>query len=1057
MPPRQAHRGGHYLPIPISSSSDSSPPSTPAPLPTPSFEATPSGSSFETDPSEGSYDQTPEHIPLSPDPYFMDIEVDVVHDNPVHGDHPAAPAADIPPAPAAHIPPAPAAPIPAAQPQPAPTDPAMIALLELMAEMVNLQYQALNAQREAQRAQPAPVPTTSHPDFLKIVMIMKNLGTKHYQGDTDPFEADAWLHNLEQNFAATRCPEEFKKDVAVYYLEKDAISWWSCVERNFGDFNLSWADFRTAFVRKYFPPEARDRLEIKFMELVQGGLSVRKYEAEFTRLRKYVHYGREDEMMIIRKFLRGLNPYIRSRLEAVEFHRLADLVERAVNVEEAIAAERASSSNATQPRRPSVPFQPQPHSAVQRGRGGRAFRGGRSGGPRPRTPTCFTCGQLGHVRRDCPTVGQFQPAVPSHITCFTCGERGHYATSCPRTHLAQPVVSSARPARPVNPPLPLPPAKRQATAGRAYALELPGPSGPPQGPISGTLLVGGISAHILFDSGATHSFVALEVASRFDGEFTKVNLSIPVLTPGDQVLETEGCILRVPIIIQDMIFPADLLVLPLERYEVILGMDWLSSYRAHLDCGRGKIVFERDTQPPLAYHGIVPSVGASLVSALRIESLLEKGEEVYLVALVAGPVEDEKEQNMEEIPVVREYEDVFKALEGLPPSRSNLFSITLEPGSAALAKAPYRMAPAELAELKQQLADLLDKGFIRPSSSPWGAPVLFVKKKDGSMRLCIDYRGINNVTIKDKYPLPRIDELLDQLQGASWFSKIDLASGYHQIPISEADIMKTAFRTRYGHFEEVGFLGHRVSEEGVAVDPEKIAAIKEWPHPTSVTEIRSFLGLAGYYRKFFQGFASISKPLTRLTGKGIAYEWSIETEKAFEKLKEALTTAPILALPKPNQPYTVYRDASHVGLGCVLMQEDKVIAYASRQLRKHEVNYPTHDLEMAAVVFALRIWRSYLYGEKIQVFTDHKSLKYLFTQLDLNLRQRRWMEFIADYDMQILYHPGKANVVADALSRRKVDVDIEKELQNLEAELKMIRLAALEGEEREPLGLQAVS
>ncbi|XP_022572856.1 uncharacterized protein LOC111214369 [Brassica napus] len=563
-----------------------------------------------------------------------------VHDSPVHGDHPAAhasPAAHIPPAPTAYIPPAPAAPIPAAQPQPAPTDPAKIALLELMAEMVNLQYQALNAQQEAQHAQPAPVPTTSHPDFLKIVMIMKNLGTKHYQEGTDPFEADAWLHNLEQNFAATRCPEEFKKDVAVYYLEKDAIT----------------------FVRKYFPPEAPDRLEIKFMELVHGGLSVRKYEAEFTRLRKYVHYGRVDEMMIIRKFLRGLNPYIRSRLEAVEFHRLSDLVERAVNVEEAIAAERASSSNPAQPRRPSVPFQPQPHSA------------------------------LGDIRRDCPTVGQFQPAVPSHITCFTCEEGGHYVTSCPRTHLAEPVVSSARPVRPVNPPLPLPPAKCQATSGRAYALELPGASGPPQALISG----------------ATHSFVAPEVASRFDGEF-KVNLSIPVLTPGDQVLETEVCILRVPIIIQDMVFPAHLLVLPSERYK-------------------------------------------------------EKGEEVYLVTLVVGPVEDEKEQNMEEIPVVREYEDVFKALEGLPPSRSNPFSITLEPGSSAIAKAPYRMAPAELAELKHQLADLLDKCFIHPSSSPWGAPVLFVKNKDGSMQLCIDYRGINNVTIKDKYPLLRIDELLD--------------------------------------------------------------------------------------------------------------------------------------------------------------------------------------------------------------------------------------------------------------------------------------------------------
>ncbi|KAF8050753.1 hypothetical protein N665_1891s0003 [Sinapis alba] len=362
------------------------------------------------------------------------------------------------------------------------------------------------------------------------------------------------------------------------------------------------------------------------------------------------------------------------------------------------------------------------------------------------------------------------------------------------------------------------------------------------------------------------------------------------------------------------------------------------------------------------------------------------------------------------------------------------------------------MAPAELAELKQQLADFLEKGFVRSSSSPWEAPVLFVKKKDGSMRLCIDYRGINNMTIKNKYPLPRIDELLDQLQGESWFSKIDLASGYHQIPISETDIMKTAFWTCYKHFEfivmpfgltnapaafmqehgrhlplvlerlrdqklfaklskcrfwkrEVGFLGHRVSEQGVVVDPENISTIKDWPHPTFVTEIQSFLGLVGYYRNFFQGFGSISKSLTRLTGKGVAYEWSSETEEAFDKLKEALTFATILALPKPNQPYIVYTDTSHVGLGCVLMQGDK----------------------------------------------------YLFTQPDLKLRKRRWMEFVADYDMQILYHPGKAYVVADALSRRKVDVDVEKEIQNLEAEFKMISLDALEGEEGEPLGLQALS
>ncbi|CAA7039969.1 unnamed protein product [Microthlaspi erraticum] len=232
---------------------------------------------------------------------------------------------------------------------------------------------------------------------------------------------------------------------------------------------------------------------------------------------------------------------------------------------------------------------------------------------------------------------------------------------------------------------------------------------------------------------------------------------------------------------------------------------------------------------------------------------------------------------------------------------------------------------------------------------------------------------------------------------------------------------------------EIGFLGHRVSEQGVSADPEKIEVIRDWPRPTNVTEVRSFLGLAGYYRKFVSGFSSIAKPMTKLTGKGVPFVWSDDVEKAFVKLKEALTTAPVLTLPEP------------------------VLAYASRQLRKHEENYPTHDLEMAAVVFALRIWRSYLYGESVQVFTDHQSLKYLFTQGDLNLRQRRWMEFIADYDLKIQYHPGKANVVADALSRRKLEVCREKELEALNNEFQIIRLSALEGESSEPLGFQAVN
>jgi hypothetical protein len=219
---------------------------------------------------------------------------------------------------------------------------------------------------------------------------------------------------------------------------------------------------------------------------------------------------------------------------------------------------------------------------------------------------------------------------------------------------------------------------------------------------------------------------------------------------------------------------------------------------------------------------------------------------------------------------------------------------------------------------------------------------------------------------------------------------------------------------------EVAFLGHVINREGICVDPNKVSTVVEWERPSTVKEVRSFLGMAGYYRRFVKDFSIIAKPMTMLTHKGVKFQWTQECERSFCLLKDRLVSAPILTLPEFGERFTVYSDASRVGLGCVLMQNGKVIAYASRQLRKHEENYPTHDLELAAVVFALKLWRHYLYGATCDIFTDHKSLKYIFTQKDLNLRQRRWLELIKDYDLNIQYTPGKGNVVADALSRKSV-------------------------------------
>ncbi|GKA02017.1 hypothetical protein Tco_0674682 [Tanacetum coccineum] len=474
-----------------------------------------------------------------------------------------------------------------------------------------------------------------------------------------------------------------------------------------------------------------------------------------------------------------------------------------------------------------------------------------------------------------------------------------------------------------------------------------------------------------------------------------------------------------------------------------------------------------------------------------------KGIHVFLANITATKDEDKsKEKRLEDVPVVQEFPEVFpEDLPGIPPTRQVEFRIDLIPGATPVARAPYRLAPSEMKELAEQLQELTDKGFIRPSSSPWGAPVLFVKKKDGSFRMCIDYRELNKLTVKNRYPLPRIDDLFDQLQGSSIYSKIDLRSGYHQLRVREEDIPKTAFRTRYGHYEfqvmsfgltnapavfmdlmnrvckpyldkfvivfiddiliyskskkeheehlrqilkllkkeelyakfskcefwisRVQFLGHVIDCRGIHIDPAKIESIKDWASPKTPTEIHQFLGLAGYYRRFIKGFSKIAKSMTKLTQKGVKFDWGDKQEAAFQLLKQKLCSAPILALPEGSKDFIAYYDASKKGLGAVLMQREKVIYYASRQLKIHEKNYTTHDLELGAVVFALKIWRHYLYGTKCTVFTDHKSLQHILDQKELNMRKRRWLELLSDYDCEIHYHPGKANVVADALSRKE--------------------------------------
>ncbi|WMV50946.1 hypothetical protein MTR67_044331 [Solanum verrucosum] len=435
----------------------------------------------------------------------------------------------------------------------------------------------------------------------------------------------------------------------------------------------------------------------------------------------------------------------------------------------------------------------------------------------------------------------------------------------------------------------------------------------------------------------------------------------------------------------------------------------------------------------LEWEGVYKPKQAKIISSIRASKLVKQGCLAYLAHVRDVEIEA---PSIGFIPVVSEFSEVFpNDLPSMPRNRDIDFCIDLEPSTHLISIPPYRMAPTELRELKAQIQDLLDKGFIRHSASPWGAPILFVKKKDGSMRMCIDYRQLNRVTIRNKYPLPRIDDLFDQLQDFMSLMNgvfkpfldsfvivfIDDILVYSKSEEEHANHLRTVLGVHgkqklYAKFSKcefwlksVAFLGHVVSKEGVMVDPQKIEA-------------------------------------------EISFEWTEKCEESFQKLKTLLTTSPILALPVEGKAFIVYCDASHSGLGDVSMQDKNVIAYASCQLKVHERNYPTHDLELAVVVYALKIWRYYLYGVKCEVFTNHRSLQHVFTQKDLNLRQRRWMKLLKYYDVTIQYHSGKANVVADALSQKAVSMGslaylrvtkrpLAKEIQTLESKFMQLGIS----------------
>jgi hypothetical protein len=473
--------------------------------------------------------------------------------------------------------------------------------------------------------------------------------------------------------------------------------------------------------------------------------------------------------------------------------------------------------------------------------------------------------------------------------------------------------------------------------------------------------INAIPVALLFDYGATHSFMSAQFATTNQLPLQNMKTPMVVITTKGPV-EANYMTQRLTLIIMGREFWSTPIVLEESSIDLILGMSWLRKAKAVIHCAKGTVKLTSS-------KGERFEVEINVTASTRPAILLVDGKFVG-----------------RNIRVVRDFPDVFpEELPGMPPDREVEFVIDLLPGTAPISKRPYRISVEELKELKKQLTELQEVGYIRPSSSPWGAPVLFVQKKDGSQRMCVDYRSLNDVTVKNKYLLPRIEDLFDQMRGARVFSKIDLRSGYHQMMIRPSDIPKTTFSTRYGLYEftvmsfgltnapsyfmnlmnkvfmeyldrfvvvfiddiliysksdseheehlrlvlqklrdnqlyakyskfefwidEVPFLGHIISNGGILVDPAKVKEIMVWSIPTTVTEIRSFLGLAGYYWRFIEGFSKSAKPRTSLLEKGREFKWDSKCQDSFNQLKFRLMSPPVLVMSDLQKGFDIYCDA----------------------------------------------------------------------------------------------------------------------------------------------------
>ncbi|KAG7547976.1 Integrase catalytic core [Arabidopsis suecica] len=937
-----------------------------------------------------------------------------------------------------------------------------------------------------------------------------------FHGKNDPDAYLEWEKKIELLFNCKHYTEINRVRVAATEFYDYALSWWDQIvtsRRRNGEYPVeTWTEMKTIMRKRFVPSHYHRELHQRLRRLTQGHRSVEEYYQDMEKLMLRADIS-EDREATMSRFLGGLNRDIQDRLETQHYVELEEMLHKAILFEQQLKRKnnsRTSYGVGAATSKPSYTKEvhreeaPSSHKEIK-------------------PSTTF--------RNDHKTVTSGQDnkgkAVvrTRDVRCFKCQGRGHYANECSNRKIMVLLDSGEFESEDEQPESPTSVEEHEEfqikgellVARRSLSLQTKSKEQEQRENLFHTRChVQGKVCSLIIDGGSctnvASEFMVKKLGLKVEKHPRPYNLQW-LNDSGEMRVKKQ---VLVPLSIGK--YEDEILcdILPMEASHILLGRPWQSDRRIMHDGFTNRYSFDFKRRKTV----LVPMTPNEVYQdQIRLE---QKGEKVKKNPNFYAKAGEVKQALYSKRPMLlfvfkqaltslsdlapvlpsemksllQDYQDVFPDdnPKGLPPIRGIEHQIDFVPGASLPNRPAYRTNPVETKELQKQIDELMEKGHIRESMSPCVVPVLLVPKKDGSWRMCVDCRAINNITVKYRHPIPRLDDMLDELHGSCIFSKIDLKSGYHKIRMKEGDEWKTAFKTKHGLYEwlvmpfgltnapstfmrlmnqvlrayigvfvvvyfddnlvysksldehlehlklilnvlreeklfanfkkctfcsdNLVFLGFVVSADGIKVDEEKIKAIRDWPIPKTVGEVRSFHGLAGFYRRFVKDFSTLAAPLTEVINKDVGFKWEQAQDDAFHALKEKLTNAPVLVLPDFLKTFEIECDASGVGIGAVLMQDKRPIAYFSEKLGGATLNYPTYDKELYALVRALQTWQHYLWPKEFVIHTDHESLKHLKGQHKLNKRHARWVEFIETFPYVIKYKKGKDNVVADALSRR---------------------------------------